>query len=52
MGADVLIALSIPGPNVVKPEWVKKMADKSIVFCCASPVPEIYPYIAKEALKK
>ena len=25
------------------------MAEKAIVFCCANPVPEIYPYAAKEA---
>jgi len=48
-GADVLIALSRPGPDTVKPEWIKSMADKSIVFACANPVPEIYPYAAKEA---
>jgi len=48
-GADVLIALSTPGPGTVKPEWVKSMAEKSIVFSCANPVPEIYPYEAKEA---
>ncbi len=48
-GADVLIALSKPGPDTVKPEWIKKMADKPIVFACANPVPEIYPYAAKEA---
>lgn len=48
-GADVLIALSQPGPDVIKPEWVKSMADKSIVFACANPVPEIYPYAAKQA---
>jgi malate dehydrogenase (oxaloacetate-decarboxylating) len=48
-GADVLIALSTPGPNVVKPEWIRSMAPKSIVFVCANPVPEIYPYAAKEA---
>ena len=48
-GADVLIALSTPGPDTVKPEWIKVMADKSIVFTCANPVPEIYPYAAKEA---
>lgn len=48
-GADVLIALSTPGPNVIKPEWIKSMAEKSIVFVCANPVPEIYPYAAKEA---
>jgi malate dehydrogenase (oxaloacetate-decarboxylating) len=48
-GADVLIALSQPGPDVVKPEWIKKMGTKPIVFACANPVPEIYPYAAKEA---
>jgi malate dehydrogenase (oxaloacetate-decarboxylating) len=48
-GADVLIALSQPGPDTVKPEWIRSMAEKSIVFACANPVPEIYPYAAKEA---
>ena len=48
-GADVLIALSKPGPDTVKPEWIKSMAERSIVFACANPVPEIYPYAAKEA---
>ncbi|NQT98019.1 MAG: NADP-dependent malic enzyme [Candidatus Marinimicrobia bacterium] len=48
-GADVLIALSKPGPDIVKPEWISVMAEKSIVFTCANPVPEIYPYAAKEA---
>lgn len=48
-GADVLIALSKPGPDVVKPEWIESMAEKAIVFACANPVPEIYPYAAKEA---
>ncbi|MDP2808363.1 MAG: NADP-dependent malic enzyme [bacterium] len=48
-GADALISLSTPGPNVIKPEWIKSMAEKSIVFVCANPVPEIYPYAAKEA---
>lgn len=47
--ADVLIALSKPGPNTIKPEWIQLMADKAIVFACANPVPEIYPYKAKEA---
>ncbi len=48
-GADVLISLSKPGPDVVKPAWISSMAEKSIVFACANPVPEIYPYAAKEA---
>ena len=48
-GADILIALSTPGPDTIKAEWISLMADKSIVFCCANPVPEIYPYDAKAA---
>ncbi len=48
-GADVVIALSKPGPDTLKPEWIASMAEKSIVFACANPVPEIYPYRAKEA---
>lgn len=48
-GADVLIALSTPGPDTIKPEWIKLMAKKAIVFTCANPVPEIYPYDAKAA---
>jgi malate dehydrogenase (oxaloacetate-decarboxylating) len=47
-GADVLIALSSPGPDTVKREWIRGMADKAIVFACANPVPEIWPYAAKE----
>jgi len=47
--ADVLIALSKPGPCEVKPEWIKNMGTRPIVFACANPVPEIYPYAAKEA---
>lgn len=47
-GADVLISLSTPGPDVIKRPWIRSMAQKSIVFCCANPVPEIYPYAAKE----
>ena len=47
-GADVLIALSTPGPETVKREWVRGMADGAIVFACANPVPEIWPYAAKE----
>lgn len=47
--ADVLIALSAPGPDVIKPEWIRIMNSKSIVFTCANPVPEIYPHAAKKA---
>jgi len=47
--ADVCIAASKPGPGTIKLEWVKDMADDSIVFACANPVPEIWPWEAKEA---
>jgi malate dehydrogenase (oxaloacetate-decarboxylating) len=48
-GADAVIALAKPGPDVIKKEWIKKMAKDSIVFACANPIPEIYPWEAKEA---
>jgi malate dehydrogenase (oxaloacetate-decarboxylating) len=48
-GADVLIALSKQGPDTVKKEWIASMADDSIVFVCANPIPEIDPWEAKEA---
>ncbi|MCK5786452.1 MAG: NADP-dependent malic enzyme [Candidatus Sabulitectum sp.] len=41
--ADVFIAASKSGPDVVHPMWIKKMADDAIVFACANPVPEIFP---------
>jgi malate dehydrogenase (oxaloacetate-decarboxylating) len=48
-GADVVIALSKPGPGTILPEWVSRMAKDSILFACANPVPEIWPWEAKEA---
>lgn len=49
VGTDVCIALSTPGPGTLKPEWVEKMAEDSIVFACANPVPEMWPWEAAEA---
>ena len=46
-GADVFIGVSAPG--VLKPEWVKTMAEKSIIFAMANPTPEIFPDEAKAA---
>ena len=46
---DVVIALSLPGPDVILPEWIEGMAADPIVFACANPVPEIWPWEAKEA---
>ncbi|MFH1957802.1 MAG: NADP-dependent malic enzyme [bacterium] len=48
-GADVLIALSTPGPDTIKKEWISGMAKDAIVFVCANPVPEIWPWEAKDA---
>ena len=48
-GADVLISLSKSGPDVIQPEWIADMGSDSIVFVCANPVPEIWPWKAKEA---
>ncbi|MFX1274246.1 MAG: NADP-dependent malic enzyme [Promethearchaeota archaeon] len=48
-GADILISLSTPGPDVIKKEWISKMADDAIVFACANPIPEIFPWDAREA---
>jgi len=48
-GADVLISLSSPGPDIIKKEWISKMATDSVVFVCANPTPEIWPWEAKEA---
>lgn len=48
-GMDVVISASKPGPGVIKPEWVKNMAKDPIVFAEANPIPEIWPWEAKEA---
>ncbi len=47
--ADVVICLSRSGPGVILPEWVETMAEDAIVFACANPVPEIWPWEAKAA---
>ncbi len=48
-GTDVCISLSKSGPGVILPEWVTGMAKDSIIFACANPIPEIWPWEAKEA---
>ncbi len=48
-GVDVVIGMSKSGPGVILPEWVRTMAKDAIVFACANPVPEIWPWEAKEA---
>lgn len=48
-GADICISLSKSGPDTIKPEWMKAMAKDAIAFICANPIPEIWPWEAKEA---
>jgi malate dehydrogenase (oxaloacetate-decarboxylating) len=46
---DAVIALSKPGPDTIQKEWISAMADDAILFVCANPIPEIWPWEAKEA---
>jgi malate dehydrogenase (oxaloacetate-decarboxylating) len=48
-GADACIAASKPGPGTITKEQVAGMADNSIVFATANPIPEIWPWEAREA---
>ncbi len=42
-GADVCLAFATPGPGIIRPDWIRRMAPRAIVFACANPVPEIWP---------
>ncbi len=48
-GVDAVVAASKPGPDTIKKEWLKTMADDAILFACANPIPEIWPWEAEEA---
>ena len=48
-GVDAVVAASKPGPNTIKKEWVKTMATDAIIFACANPIPEIWPWDAEDA---
>lgn len=48
-GVDVVVAASKPGPDTIKKEWIKSMANDAIMFACANPIPEIWPWEAEEA---
>ncbi len=43
------IALSKQGPDTILPEWIRAMAPDPIVFLCSNPIPEMWPWDAKEA---
>ncbi len=46
-GADIFIGVSKPG--LLTPEMVAKMAENTVIFALANPVPEIMPDVAREA---
>jgi malate dehydrogenase (oxaloacetate-decarboxylating) len=48
-GVDAVVAASKPGPDTIKKEWIKTMAKDAIIFACANPIPEIWPWDAEEA---
>ena len=47
IGADVFIGDS--APNLITQEMANSMNSDSIIFAMANPIPEIFPYDAKEA---
>ncbi len=47
-GADVLVAASGPGPDKFPKEYIKGMNKDAITFMLANPVPEIWPWEAKD----
>ncbi len=46
---DAVVAASKSGPDTIKKDWIKTMADDAILFACANPIPEIWPWEAEEA---
>lgn len=45
-GADIFLGVSVPG--VLSPEMVDSMANNSIVFAMANPIPEIQPELVND----
>ena len=48
-GVDAVVAASKPGPDTIKKDWIETMADNAVLFACANPVPEIWPWEAEAA---
>jgi malate dehydrogenase (oxaloacetate-decarboxylating)(NADP+) len=46
-GADIFLGLS--APDVLKPEWAARMADRPLILALANPNPEINPEAARAA---
>jgi malate dehydrogenase (oxaloacetate-decarboxylating) len=48
-GVDAVVAASKPGPGTIKQDWIKTMANNAVLFACANPIPEIWPWEAEAA---
>ena len=48
-GVDAVVAASKPSPGTIKKEWIKTMANNAVLFACANPLPEIWPWDAEAA---
>jgi malate dehydrogenase (oxaloacetate-decarboxylating) len=48
-GVDAVVAASKPGPDTIKKEWIRTMAENAVLFACANPIPEIWPWEAEAA---
>ena len=48
-GVDAVVAASKQGPGTIKKDWVRSMANDAVIFACANPIPEIWPWEAQEA---
>jgi malate dehydrogenase (oxaloacetate-decarboxylating) len=48
-GVDAVVAASKQGPGTIKPDWIKTMATNAVIFACANPIPEIWPWEAEAA---
>jgi malate dehydrogenase (oxaloacetate-decarboxylating) len=46
--SDAVVAAARPGPGVLRKEWIRTMNNDAIVFACANPIPEIWPWEARE----
>ena len=47
--ADVCIAFSVSRPGLIQRGWIEAMKPGAVVFACANPVPEIWPWEAGAA---
>ena len=48
-GVDAVVAASKPGPDTIRKDWIRTMAENAVLFACANPIPEIWPWEAEAA---